>query len=167
MHHDIPAPASLICSCHATQSTPAQAVGCVKLPPRRAVTLAIRAPGQLRISHGRVWVTCGNADDTARARAGDHFLNAGEVLPLAWGQQVVMESMDAQSDSTAYFNWEPDVAALQAASPRHLQYARSEVRQPLLDLAAALHQVGWALGQLGHGVSRSLAYSLMPRRSSL
>ena len=171
MHHDIPTSASLICFSQAVQSTPARAVGCFKLQPRHALSLSINAPGELRIAHGRVWVTFGNSADDAWVRAGDHFLSAGEVLRLAWGQQVVMESIDAQPHSSAntpvYFSWEPDAALLQAGSPRRVQHARSQLRQPLLDLAAALHQAGWALGRLVHGVGSSVACALMPRRSTL
>lgn len=168
MHHAIHTSASLICSSQGVQCSPARAVGCFKLQPRHALSLSIRAPGELRIAHGRVWVTFGNAADDTSVRAGDHFLNAGEVLRLACGQQVVMESLDAQPNSSAnssvYFSWESDAALLQAGSSRRVQHARSQVRQPLLDLAAALHQVGWAFGRLGHGLGRSLACSLMLRR---
>lgn len=127
----------------------------------------------MRIAHGRVWVTFGNSADDAGVRAGDHFLNAGEVLRLACGQQVVMEAFDTQSGSSVntpvYFSWEPDAAlslAARASSSRRVQHAHAEVRQPLLDLGTALHQAGWALGRLVHGLGRSLACTLMLRRST-
>ncbi|NQW94249.1 MAG: DUF2917 domain-containing protein [Polaromonas sp.] len=110
------------------------------------MSLSIRAPGELRIAHGRVWVTFANAADDTSVRAGDYFLSAGEVLRLASDQQVVMESIDEQShwsaNSSVFFRWEPDAAMSQAGSSRRVQHARPEVRQPLLDLAAALHQAG-------------------------
>jgi hypothetical protein len=166
MHHAIPTSASLICSSQAIERTPARAVGCFKLPTQRALTLTIRAPGELRIAHGRVWVTFGNSADDASVRAGDHFLNAGEVLRLACGQQAVMESLQAQPDSSVYFSWEPDAALSSAAASRRVQHAHAEVRQPLLDLGTALHQAAWALGRLMHGLGRSLACTLMLRRST-
>lgn len=178
MHHAIPNTASLICSSQAADRTPARAVGCFKLPTHHALTLNIKAPGELRIAHGRVWVTFADAAQDATVRAGDHFLQAGELLRLACGQQVVVEAFDAQPassvsspvNSSAYFSWEPDAAlslAQRALLPQGLQHAHAEVRQPLLDLGAALHQAGWALGRLVHGLGRSLACTLMPRRSTL
>jgi Protein of unknown function (DUF2917) len=171
MHHAILASASLICSSQAIEHTPARAVGCFKLPTRHALTLSVKSPGELRIAHGRVWVTFGNSDDEAMARAGDHFLQAGEVLHLACGQQVVMEAFDAQPssavNSSVYFNWEPDAAlslAARASSSRRVQHA--QVRQPLLDLGTALHQAAWALGRLVHGLGLRLACTLMLRRST-
>ncbi|MGB4115237.1 MAG: DUF2917 domain-containing protein [Polaromonas sp.] len=164
MHHAIPVSASLICSSQAMQHTPARAVGCFKLPTRHALTLIIRAPGELRLAHGQAWLTFANAAQDATVRAGDHFLQAGEVLHLACGQQVVMESMNAQADSSVYFSWEPDAALSLATSPRHVQHA--QVRQPLMDLGAALHQAAWALSRLVHGLGLRLACSLMLRRST-
>ena len=159
-----PAFASLICSCQAMQYTPAQAVGSFKLRPLQALTLTIRASGELRLAHGQAWLTFANAAQDASVRAGDHFLQAGEVLHLACGQQVVMESLKEQPDSSVYFSWEPDAALSLATSPRRVQHA--QVRQPLLDLGAALHQAAWALGRLVHGLGSSLACTLMLRRST-
>ena len=174
MHHAIPTTASLICSSQAIGRTPARAVGRFKLPTHHALTLSIKTPGELRIAHGRVWVTFADAAQDATVRAGDHFLQAGELLRLACGQQVVMEAFDAQPassmnspvNSSAYFSWEPDTALGLATSPRRVQHAHAEVRQPLLDLGAALHQAGWALGRLVHGLGRSLACKLMLRHST-
>ena len=157
---------SLICSCQAMQRAPAQAVGCFKLPPRHAVTLTIRAPGELQLAHGRVWVTFANAAQDASTRAGDHFLQAGETLRLVCGQQVVMETLDAAPDASVYFSWVLDASAQQAALPRGVQHAHAPVRQSLLDLGTALHQAGEALGRLVHGVGRSLACTLMLRHGT-
>lgn len=178
MHHVIPNIFGLICSSQAIDRTPARAVGCFKLPTHRALTLSIKAPGELRIAHGRVWLTLTDAVQDETVRAGDHFLKAGELLRLARGQQVVMEALDTQpasslnssAISSAYFSWEPDAAlslTARALLPRRVQYAHAEVRQPLLDLGVALHQAGWALGRLVHGLSRGLACTLMLRRSTL
>lgn len=163
MHHATFDFASLICSCQAMQRIPAHAVGCFKLPHRHALTLTITAPGELRIAHGKVWLTFADAAQDASVRAGDHFLQPGEVLHLARGQKVVMEALDARPDAAAYFSWAPDAAlsATHAVSPLLLQHA--EVRQPLLDLGAALHQVGCAFGRL---VQRVACILMLRRRTS-
>ncbi len=166
MNHATPDFYRLICSCQALLPTPAHAVGCFKLPHRHAMTLTITAPGELRIAHGRVWVTFANAAQDASVRAGDHFLQLGDVLHLACGQQVVMETLDAGPDAAAYFSWQPDAAlsAARAVSTPLLQHA--EIRQPLLELSAALHQAGRAFRRLLHGLGSSLACTLMVRRSA-
>ena len=149
------------------QRTPVHALGYFKLQPRHALTLTIRAPGELRIAHGKVWLTFANAAQDASVRAGDHVLQPGEALQLAGGQTVVMEAVDSRLDEAVYFSWEP-VAALSAdvsVSPRRLQQAH-EVRQPLLDLGEALHQAGRAFGRLVHGVASNLACAHMVRRST-
>ena len=160
---------SLICSCQAMQRTPAQSVGCFKLPPRQVLTLTIRAAGELRLAHGQAWVTFANAADDATVRAGDHFLQAGEVLKLARGQQVVMESLQTQPDSavnaSVYFSWVPDSAVSRAVLPRAVQSAHIDVRQPLRDLGHALHLAGNALGRLVQGLAAGLAGALVPHHS--
>ncbi len=167
MPHSIPNSAGLICTSQASERTPARAVGCFNLPARRALTLRIKAPGELRITHGRVWVTYVDAANDASVRAGDHFLQAGEVLHLAGSQQVVMEALDAPSstpeNSSVYFSWEPQAALNLVASHRRVQHAH-EVRQPLSDLGTALHQALWAAGRLAQGLAASLACTLMPGR---
>ena len=155
MHHVTSNFCGLICFFQAMQRIPAYAVGCFKLPHRHAVTLTITAPGELRIAHGRAWLTFANAAQDVSVRAGDHFLEPGEALRLTCGQKVVMEALDAEPEAAVYFSWAPDavLSVASAASPRRLLHA--EVRQPLLDLVAALHQAGWALGRLVQGVSKA------------
>ena len=166
MHYVTTQSKSLMKSCQAMQYSPAHAAGRFKLAQSHALTLTVNAPGELRIAHGRVWLTFANAAQDASVRAGDHFLQPGEVLRLACGQQVVMEALDARPDAAAYFSWEPDAALCTAlaTSPRLLQHA--EIRQPLRELSAALHQAGSALGRLLHGVVGSLACTFMVRRSA-
>ena len=159
--------ASLICSQQAMNHVPARAVGCFKLPAGRAMSLLPNTSGELRIAHGQVWVTYANAALDASVRAGDHFLQQGDALHLTCGQKVVMEAFDSANNASVYFSWEPDAVTHQVASSRRLQAANSEVRQPLLDLVAALHQAGWALGRLVRGLAGQVVCALMPRCSPL
>ena len=167
MHHNIPHSAGLICSQQANHQVPARAVGCFKLSAGRAMSLTPSVPGELRIAHGRVWLTFGHAADEAAVRAGDYFLDAGDLLRLLPGQQLVMEVHQQSTDKNAfdcvYFSWEPDAALSLAASSRRAQYTRVDVQQPLRDLGGALHQAGGALGRLAQGVAGNLACALMRR----
>jgi Protein of unknown function (DUF2917) len=164
-HHAIPSSASLICSQQATLQVPAQAVSCFKLSAGRALSLTPRAPGELRIAHGQVWVTFGNAAQDITARAGDHFLTAGEWLRLAPGQQLVMEAHEKESPEPVYFSWEPDAAVSRPVSSRSVLPARIDVRQPLRDLGLALHLAGNALGRLAQCLAAGLAGVFVPHRS--
>jgi hypothetical protein len=170
MHHNIPDSAGLICSQQADGQVPARAVGCFKLNAGRAMSLTPNVPGELRIAHGRVWVTFGHAADDASVRAGDYFLGAGDLLRLLPGQQLVMEVHDKNTpqhaDQSVYFSWEPDAAMDLAASPRRVQHAHAGVRQPLLDLGAALHQAGGAFGRLVQGLAAHAVCTLTLRRST-
>jgi hypothetical protein len=152
--------AGLICSQQASNLVPASAVGCFKLSAGRAMSLSPNAPGELRIAHGKVWVTFGDGaqDETRKGvRSGDHFLGAGDLLRLLQGQRLVMEAYEENTPHNArqsvYFSWEPDAILNHEESPRWVQQAHAEVRQPLLDLVAALHQAGWAFGRLLQGLA--------------
>ena len=154
MHHSIEpklfTQAGLICTQQATHQVPAQAVGCFKLSAGRAMSLTPTVPGELRMAHGRVWVTFTNAANDSTARAGDHFLAAGDLLRLQAGQQLVLEMVGNNPHESVYFSWETDTVLSVAASPRRRQLAQAEVRQPLLDLGACLRQAAWALIRLVH-----------------
>lgn len=162
MPKNIPDLNGLVCTQHASKQIPAQAVGCFKLVAGRAISLLPQAPGELRIAHGRVWVTLGSAEDGVTVRAGDYFLSAGDLLQLKPGQQVVMEVYSNSAAEDVYFSWEPDAAACRALLSRRTQHA--EVRQSLLDLEQALHQAAWALSRLAQGVAGHVACTLMRRR---
>ena len=168
MNHSVAQFGNLFCSSQALQRTPESSVGSFKLWPKSAVTLNNQAPGELRITHGCVWLTFVDAAQDASVRAGDHFLQVGDRLHLARGQQVVMEAFDAPPsasiNSSVYFNWEPDAPLSVAASSGQVQHAHAEVRQSLLDLGAALHQAGWALGRLVHGLGAALTGAFVMRR---
>ncbi|MDB5929959.1 MAG: hypothetical protein JWR60_1666 [Polaromonas sp.] len=115
-----------------------------------ALTLAVRQPGMLRLTQGRVWLTFSHADKDARA--GDHFLQDGESLALAPGDSAVIEPYAAdRAASAADFSWEPACAM---AGSWH-----GAVAQPLRDLRAALGLAADALGRLVQGVGRSLVAS--------
>ena len=166
MHHSINPKAGLICSQQATNLVPAHAVGCFKLSAGRAMSLTPSVPGELRIAHGRVWVTFANAVNDSTARAGDHFLDAGDLLRLQPGQQLVLEMVGKNASESVYFSWEPDAIKPLAVIPRRTQLAKAEVRQPLRDLHAALHQAGWALGRLVQGLAAHAVCRLTLRGST-
>ena len=170
MHHNISRSAGLICSQQANTQVPTRAVGCFKLSAGRAMSLTPNVPGELRIAHGRVWLTFGHAADEVAVRAGDYFLDAGDLLHLAPGQQLVMEAYEHSPDKNAlnpvYFSWKPDAAPSKVAFPRRAQYTRCDVQQPLRDLGGALHQAAWALGRLAQGVAGNLACTLMRRHTA-
>lgn len=166
MHRTMPLSASLICSQQASKHVPALAVGCFKLSAGRAMSLTPKVPGELRMAHGRVWVTFANAANDSTVRAGDHFLDAGDLLRLQAGQQLVLEMVDNNPHQSVYFSWEPDAALSLAVSPRRAQLAHAEVRQPLLDLGAALHQAGWAFGRLVQGLVAHAVCTVTLRRST-
>ena len=48
---------------------------------------------ELRIKQGRVWATLGTGGDDADDNYGDHFLDAGQTLGVAKGQNLVFESL--------------------------------------------------------------------------
>lgn len=114
------------------------------------MSLTPTVPGELRMAHGRVWVTFTNAANDSTARAGDHFLAAGDLLRLQAVQQLVLEMVGNNPQQSAYFSWYTNAVLSVAASPRRRQLAQAEVRQPLLDLGACLRQAAWALSRLVH-----------------
>ena len=129
------------------------------------MSLAPREPGELRITHGQVWVTFGNAANDITARAGDHFLSAGDLLRLLPGKQLVMESRAINDNACVYFSWEPDAAVSRALSTRSAQSSRMLVRQSLRDLGLALHLAGNALARLVQGLAAGAASLVAPRRN--
>ena len=166
MHLITPYTASLVSSHNASEQTPACAVGCFKLNAAKAMTLSPSASGQLRIAHGRVWVTFANAALDLSACAVDHFLEQGDMLRLAGGQQVVMEAVDAVPNPIAYFCWEPDAVLHAKHAAPHQQTQRvHEVRPALIDLRVALHQAGWALTRLMQGLASSVASAFQIKRA--
>lgn len=57
-----------------------------RLAPGQALTLAaVRGPRRLVVTHGRLWLTVSGGTD-------DHWLDAGQGLTLAPGQEVVVEA---------------------------------------------------------------------------
>ena len=129
--------------------------GCWKLGAGRALTVHAGQAGVLRIAHGRVWVTFSNAGNDLRVRAGDHFLSRGESLPLSAGEAVVMESYGVGHAASAYFSWEPALAARAVPALRAAGW-RAGVVQPLLDLRLALGLAAGAVGRLARGLGRGV-----------
>ena len=164
MHHNIPQSTALICTQQANSQLPARAVGCFKLSARHAMSLTPNVPGELRITHGRVWVTFGHAADDADARAGDYFLDTGDLMRLAPGQQLVVEVhhpvTGQQRVDPAYFSWEPDAATSKVAPLIQASYTRCDVQQPLHDLGSALRQAGKAMDRLVQAAAGNLVCML-------
>ena len=125
--------------------------GCFKLAAGRAVTLAPREAGVLRIVHGRVWLT---VDGRGQPRS-DVFLSAGEQLTLRRGERLVMESFEPRAHTaSAWFHWDP-VAETMAVPSR-----RQAVTQPLADLRLALLLGAGAAGRLVLGVAGLVGWTL-------
>lgn len=120
--------------------------GSWKLGAGQALSLRPHHPGELRITHGRVWLTFGQAGLDLRVRAGDHFLSRGDRIPLLAGDSVVLEPVGISHASSAYFSWDPATASSPVLA---LQPAGRVpgVLQPLLNLRAALGLAGAALGR--------------------
>ncbi len=138
--------------------------GCWKLSEGHALTLRPTHSGVLRIAHGRVWITFEHTQRDDGARGGDHFLGAGDVLPLLPGQGLVMESWNAAAHSATYFSWDrlPATVGVPITSRRPLVFAgnpqwRSGVVQPLRDLRVAFGLAGAASARLLAGLADALA----------
>lgn len=170
MHHNIPHSTSLICLQQPVDNVLTRAVGCFKLSAGRAMSLTPTVPGELRIAHGRVWLTFGNAADEAAVRAGDYFLDAGDLVHIYPGQQLVMEVYEQNTYKNAldpvYFSWKPEAASRKMLFPGRAQYVRCDVQQPLRDLGGALLLAGSALGRLAQGVAGNLACTLVRRHTA-
>jgi Protein of unknown function (DUF2917) len=59
----------------------------------QVISLFAEQDSELRIKQGRVWATLGTGGDDADDNYGDHFLNAGQTLSVAKGQNLVFESL--------------------------------------------------------------------------
>lgn len=70
-----------------------------QLAAGRAASLRAEAAGVLRVTRGRLWVT---RDATRRRATEDLMLAPGDTLPLAAGERVVMEPLDAQGATYAW-----------------------------------------------------------------
>ena len=137
------------CQQPASQRTPAHAVGCFKLPLGHAMTLTAKASGELRLAHGRAWVTFTGAANDVSAFAGDHFLTDQQSLLFKTGQTVVLEALgelDALADDV-YFDLVMDGQHLVTVSSAAVQ--RSPVHYPLLGHLKTLAQglAVWLFGR--------------------
>jgi DUF2917 family protein len=129
-----------------SQQSPAAAAlpGTWKLPAGRAVTLRPRETGLLRVAHGRLWVTFDGPHQGPRNDLGDHFVGAGEQLPLRAGQRLVAEAWN--DGAPAYFSWDPLPARSEAPQ-------LAAVVQPLADLRLALTFGAGAVARLVAGLA--------------
>ena len=136
------------------QRTPAQAVGCFKLARASAMTVTFKAAGELRIAHGRAWVTLARAALDTRAWAGDHFLLPEQTLAVKAGQAVVLEAMGDE----LYFNLLMDAKALvRVTGPTMDSRSVPAGTLPLLSQAiqALLRQLGQAAKLKPSGAAQS------------
>ena len=151
--------------CQAATDT-AAVPGFWKLAPERAVTLNPGEAGVLRDAQGQVWVTLDGPHQGPANDWGDMVLNPGEQLRLMPGQHAVVESFGDAVNEPVYFSWEPDASWGGVESSRRALHAHVGVRQPLLDLGAALHQAGWALGRLVQGLAAHALCAVTLRRGT-
>ncbi len=86
----------------------------------RAMTLQPRAAATLRITQGAAWVTLAS-------QPGDHFLQAGDALPISACDRVVMEAWHVPAHESLYFDW--DSTPLPVAAPDGMA-VRGSWRQP-------------------------------------
>lgn len=129
--------------------------GCWKLDAGRALTLRPTAPGVLRISHGRAWVTLDSLRGDIQA-CGDLFLVPGRGLVVQAGQRVVLESSGTDRQASVYFSWDPlphGAAQAVASALRGAGRWQQAVVQPVRDLGLALGQAGAAVGRLVLGLA--------------
>lgn len=122
-------------------SAPPALPGTWKLVAGRAVTLAPRETGQLRVAHGCVWATFDGPHPGPLNDRGDHIVGAGAQLRIQAGQRVVIEAWN--NDVPAYFSWDP---VTEAVVSRTRQLA--PVGQSLNDLRQALALGAAAAGRL-------------------
>lgn len=121
--------------------------GTWKLGAGRAVTIAPREAGILKVAHGSVWATFDGPHARSGRVSGDHFLSAGEQLRVQRGQRVVIEAWNRSLP--AYFSWDPMPAVARRPVP-----ARAAVLQPLADLRLALVFGTRAFGRLLAGLGQ-------------
>lgn len=145
---------------HPPSASPLAALtGSWKLPAGRALSLRPAAAGELLIARGRAWVTCSGPHAPGE---GDLFLEAGDRLPVAAGDQLVIEPWGRATQDALWFSWVP--SARPVATPAHRALA-----QPLSDLRLASSSAWHAGGAVALALAR-LAWGLavvLPRQLAL
>lgn len=74
----------------------------------KVVSLFAEADSELCIKQGRVWATVGTGGDDVDDNYGDHFLDAGQKMIVAKGQNLVFESMNV--DMAVFFDFNALIA---------------------------------------------------------
>ncbi len=74
------------------------------LPVHDALRFVATQPGLLRTTAGRIWAT---REGTLRAPSDDEVIAEGDVLRMARGEQVVLESWRVDGACPSRFSWEP------------------------------------------------------------
>lgn len=138
-----------VCDPELQQSFHAEGLaGCWKLAPGRAFSLRPRMAGVLLITQGEAWATLNEGHRGHGNESGDHFLQAGQQLPVRAGRHLVLESLDK---APVHFDWTP--ASHRVAGARWDE----AVALPVRDLAHAGRLAGHALLRLLWGL---LGYSV-------
>lgn len=130
--------------------------GCWKLAPGRVFSLRPRMDGVLRIIQGEAWATLNEGPRGHGSESGDHFLQAGQQLPVSAGRHLVIESVDK---APVHFDWTPGAATRRLAGSRW----EEAVVPPLRDLARAVWLAGSALVRLLLGLAGYSEYLVAGR----
>lgn len=130
--------------------------GAWKLASTRALTLAPRQDGLLRVARGQLWATFDGPHPPLGVRSGDLVVAEGETLFVARGERLVIEP--ARRGEDAFFWWDP----LPQARAVPLERWRAVVA-PWRELRGALAATGAASGRLATALAAAALASL-PRR---
>lgn len=122
---------------------PAEICGGWKLPAGQAISLRPDTPGLLRVARGQVWATVDGARGASAQALGDHFLRAGESLPVDADRHLVLETAGSGGADLVWSSREAP-----QADTRH-----ATVLAPMQDLRRALSMALHALGRLVTGLA--------------
>lgn len=140
---------------HSQQPAPSHN-GSWALKAGRATTLQPQHAGVFRVTQGAVWATLDGPHAGHTQVQGDQFLQAGEAIPLQYGERLVIEPIATGSAAapSVYFNWAYTEQQATQNSPIAVQMPwREGVAQPAHDLAQALRAAFGALGRLALGLA--------------
>lgn len=129
--------------------------GCWKLGAGQALALDPRQDAVLKVAHGRMWVTLGQAPTGAGDESGDFFLSVGEQITIEAGTSAVIEASSCEPGSPVYFSWDPMPAVVRNTVRPALQWQIGVV-QPMADLRHAGSLAATAMVRLAAGLVRYL-----------
>lgn len=128
-------------------STERRPAGAWRLSPGQALTLKSARGGRVRVASGGLWATFDGPHAGPANDRGDHLLEAGELIALRPGEQLVVES--ASRSASAYVEWEPGATA--TAVPPGVRLVRSSAPSDVLGsrVAATALRLVLALAAVG------------------